>query len=186
MMKFDTQDGLVCTARGSELEGLTLSGWKLVFSYQETVHEPCQEQEPIELNTSNNNGYYNNGCSTVSVTRYKPNTTTLFVLHKTEGSALESMQAQLQDKEIALCNQTCEIDRLVKELTDAQKQTEIEKSTSSRRLEDIRRVESERDRFRSTSTKLEADLAKIRKAIGERAFNEILPAPEEPAKTPTR
>lgn len=183
MMKFDAQDGLVRTARGEELESLTLSGWKLVFSYQQVVHESCQEQEIFD--PSKFNGYYNNGYPTVNVTRYKPNTTTLFVLHKSESSALESMQAQLTDTQTALSQEHYTSERLGKELSDAQKQVETEKSISTQRSDTIRRVEAERDRFRSTSTKLEADLAKIRKAIGERSFNEILPA-EEPPKTPAR
>ena len=166
------EGGQVKVVTASELDFLTTQGWRLVFSYQDTTHASCMETEPTPP------GYQGYNCNgTIQVTRYKPNATTYFVLHKTESQVIEELNQRAANAEHETSEARRQRDEAKKALEDLTKEHQTLKNTSSFDAQRLKNVGEERDRFRTTSSKLEADLAKVRTAIGERQFNEILPPP---------
>jgi hypothetical protein len=169
---FENMKGELRAVMGHDLANLTTQGWNLVFCYQETSHLPYNEMEP-----GNTPGCYG---GVVNVQRFKPNTSTYFVLHRNEetvvtelNSHLAAARAALQQEQDARKKDGESLRLLKKDLAEAK---DLAKTWENQK----KVANDERDRFRTTVTKLEGDMVKIRKAIGERAFNEILPPIETP------
>jgi chromosome segregation ATPase len=125
----------------------------------------CSETEPCSAN-----GY----AGTVGVTRFRPFITTFFVLRKNETSRLAELNVSLTEAKnetdkakVAHSEAEKQVERLKRDV-DAAKRAETIASKQ------VTEVATERDRFRTAANKLETDMAKIRKAIGEIRCQEIL------------
>jgi hypothetical protein len=163
--------GQVRVVQGHDLETLTSQGWRLIFAYQETTHVPCTEQDP----SPNPNCYG----GTVQLTRYRPNSTTFFVLHRTENKIMDELNAKVTEANRRYTEVWREKETGLKDLVEMKRKLDEQKRIVDSAEKNQRDAIEERNRFRTSATKLEGDLTKIRKAIGERALNEILP-PEPP------
>jgi uncharacterized coiled-coil protein SlyX len=152
----------------AELERLTLQGWQLVFCYQEAQQLGCSEQEPVLPAT--NNGY----CPTTTVQRYKPVTVTLFVVRKPEESVLAELNVLLASARETLDERNKIIVERNEESIRLNKQLQSTKDNLKSIESSMTVVRDDRDRFRETVAKLEKDMVRIKTAIGERAYGEIL------------
>jgi hypothetical protein len=150
-----------------DVEPLTLHGWQLVSSYQEETPSYGMEQEAA-TGPNTYPGQVNN------LSRYRPSTRTYFVLHKAESSALGAMAQELDDLRAQLT-------KSYQAQAEGAKAAEVLKSDlavakrSAEGLEEQRaRAAKQRDALEASKRKLEEDLAKVKRCIGERAYNEAL------------
>jgi hypothetical protein len=179
MQKFEG-DGQHRLAQAHEIEGLTAQGWNLVFSYQDTERMACTEEELVDPALRGQYPYNNNG-GKIALTKWRPGTVTRFLLRKSEDAVREELLARVSTAE-----ERARFERSAREGVEAtvarltKRADELEQGLTRLR-EDHAHVSVDRDRHRSSAAKLEGDLAKIRTAIGERQFAEILPpAPKAP------
>lgn len=164
-VKFDTPlTGCVVVVEESKVELLTREGWKVIAFYQETQMMPCQEQNP----PANDRTY------PISYTTYKPSTFTKFVMHLDEESTLAQAAASVRSHQQAAVISKNELGQAKKELEEATKRDAMTKN-------ELERVQRTRDTYqddliavRASNRKLEGDIAKIRKAVGELKLKEIL------------
>ncbi len=171
MMRFDPDlTGQLKVVTAPEVEALTLSGWHLVFTYQDTCQVQLTDSEP-DLRPPNS-GYYNSGM--VSVTRYKPIDITYFVMRFEENSAIARMTNDLESLGKAVVGERESRIKAEKNLADAEKRV----TEAKRAIDDAGaragNISSQLENARTSNRKLEADLAKVRTAIGELKFKEIV------------
>jgi hypothetical protein len=169
MIQFENLKGEFRTVMGHDLGNLTMQGWNLVFSYQETQQMSCSETELLPVGTQNNYG------QTVNVQRYKPVTHTWFVVHKDEESVLAEAHAREALAQGALAKEQEARKADVKKLTEVEARLTKAVLSAKQEEDQRKRVAEDRDRFRGTAVKLEGDLAKVKAAIGELKYHEIIP-----------
>jgi septal ring factor EnvC (AmiA/AmiB activator) len=128
----------------------------------------CNETEP---KTASNPQTYGD---TVTTQRWRQYSTTYFVIVQDEESALAEAAAATE----AAKAQAAE---LQKKVEDDKKAIAEANQQRDRALQSVKTLEltnksvgNERDTLRETNKKMEADLAKLRKAIGELQFKEIV------------
>jgi ribosomal protein S15P/S13E len=164
-------DGQLQVVEHAMVQQLTLSGWGLVFAYQEEVLEPCYDQVPNPNPPQQNYGY---PPPTIQTTRYERVTRTKFVMRLGEASALAIAHAKAACAESEIARLTTEI----KELRDHGDAKEKDHKATTQRLESCQRMLSDDravlQRSEETRRKLEADVGKIRVAIGSKQMEEIL------------
>jgi hypothetical protein len=173
MLQFEKAiTGRLKIVQAEEIEALTLSGWRLVLTYQDTVLWPYMETEPPPPQTTYSTSYTSN--MAVQVTRCKPCTATRFVMQLDEQNALAQMNNDLESVKKALENEKNahrqthrDLDAQAKKVTEAKKAVDeySQKNTS---------FASQLDTARTSNRKLESDIAKIRTAVGELKLKEIL------------
>ena len=150
-----------------EVANLSLQGWRLVYIYQESSYMSFFEQEAVP----SQNGY---GPTTVSVQKYRPSVMTWFVMHQSEASALEGLSLELSTER--------SYSRSLREAVEKDKKAAEETAKRIKQLEaandvankDRTRISEERERYAHTARKLEADIAKLRNAVGALKMKEIL------------
>jgi hypothetical protein len=170
MQKFeDLGPGAIKVVTGYEVENLTRQGWKLVFCYQDAMLMPCQETAPRGfLNPTNTYAP-----DTVEVRTSRPYSVTYFVLRQDEESALAQAQVSFE-AERARADAAVEAEKALFEKTkEAIKALALEKDRIKTLELTNKSLGSERDALRDTNKRMETDLAKLRKAIGELQFKEI-------------
>jgi hypothetical protein len=160
-------NGLVKVVHENQVADLSRVGWAIIAFYQETQLMPCQEQEP------NENNQYGHG-PTYSLMRYKPSTFTRFVMQLDEQSALTQAAEDLKTCQSTFSAANAELTKTKKDLeVMGQGRLKAEQEAERLRSERTRNLESV-DRATKIYRKLEDDIAKIRKALGELKLKEIL------------
>lgn len=169
MLKLDLPTAPTKVVHAHEVEQLTRQGWKLVFSYQDTLLMPCNE---TEIDTRNNSQSYSSGLMTV--TRYHPQAMTLFVLQQDPNDAYATMAGDLEVATVLGAEKVKEALALTEKLAAEKKATE--QANKQAKLNEDRRNETqtELDGVRKLNRKMEGELAKIRAAVGDLAIKKIL------------
>jgi hypothetical protein len=167
MQVFDA-DGCHRTCGEHELEQLTQQGWRLVFMYQETYVVPCCDEVP---NASRRVQYEP---QTVRVNTYRNVVTTRFVLKKSDEEVVSGLLEQvkrLRENDAAmneiLAKSETELAEVKKQL--AFSQTDVKSAVDRYKAEMTRSLDEQ-----TRANKLELDLAKVRAAIGDLKYKEIV------------
>jgi hypothetical protein len=170
MLKIESDlTGLLKVVGASAVESLTLEGWKLVFTYQDTALAPCQESEPSPPQTGSS--YFT---PAVGVVRFRPHTVTMFIMQLDEQSALAQTHKELEIVKKAYESEARMLEQSREEAkVQRSKVTEAKEAVSEYSRKNIS-LASQLDTARKSNQKLELDIAKIRTAVGELKLKEIL------------
>ena len=142
--------------------GMTQEGWDLIFMYQETMCSTMMETEQGPA------GYINKQV-------VRPMSTTYFVLRKSASCVIEEATAKVTAAEKSMREADSARVTALAELKRLQGEVKASAETARIYTERNTRLTEERDRESKSKRKLEEDIAKIRVAIGAKAFAEILP-----------
>jgi hypothetical protein len=160
-------DGLTRVVCENQVDLLSQEGWAVVAFYQETMHLPCNEQKPPDEQ---------NRYSPIQYTVYKPSTLTKFVMQLDEDSALAKAAVDVRANKQAAVTAVSEMTKAMKGLEEAKKLDMIMKDELERMQRARDSARTDLDASRASTRKLEGDIAKIRKAVGELKMKEILGA----------
>jgi len=170
----------VVAAEDVELYAGGLSSWSVAAVYQERCIELRDDHEPDQQ------GQY--AGATILVQRHHTVTRTFFVLRQTiDDALLEALTSQKNAEEKRLqADKAAEAARAEAEKAEAErKQTAVEllraEGESDRRVRRIDELAGRNGELREQLRKMENDLAAVRRAIGDRAWNEIVQPVEEAA-----
>ena len=174
MIKFEdisTRRGPTKVVDAMNLEMWTRQGWKLVFSFQESLLMQCNECEPKMVH---NPSSYNSSNDTVMAQRWRPYTTTYFVLVQDEESALAEAAQKIADAEVTRSNaETNERTAREAQAKAEEAKTRAEKE-AERQKERADQIWQQMNQAQTQARKLEQDMAKIQNAVGSLKVKEIL------------
>jgi septal ring factor EnvC (AmiA/AmiB activator) len=177
-MKEIVKDGVFRVCSADDLASLTeLNGWKLVERYQESELQRCMEQEShpaAPLTPQQQSMGMTPFPQVASCERYKPVTVTKFLLRKDEESALAAMASERDYAKTCVSNERAEHEktRSLLKKTSEERDAAIESGAGYQRM--IKASNDRIDEQRATLRKYEEDIAKLRAAIGDLQFKEIL------------
>ena len=172
------KDGVFRVCRSDELTSLTeWNGWKLVGRYQESELQRCVDQEShpaAPLTPQQQSVGMTSFPQVACCERYKPVTVTKFLLRKDEESALAAMASEraYADKRASDERAEHEKTRILLTKASAERDAAIESGEGYKRM--IKASNDRIDEQRATLRKYEEDIAKLRTAIGDLQFKEIL------------
>jgi hypothetical protein len=149
---------------------LTLSGWTLVFSYQE--ESIVQTTDMVLRPTPPNPGYY--GSDTIMTTRNEKILTTRFVMRRDEASALVHSEARANAESSRAAGLARTLAETEKKLVEVEKTFAAEKSHHQSCQSMVTDVRNDLGRSEESRRKLESNIGKIREAIGSKQMEEIL------------
>lgn len=163
--------GHVKRARPEELDELTRTGWKVLGTFQEDVLDTASDVE-VNPNPAGPNEY--NYMATVCTTRTHRLRQTWFVVGVDEETTIAQQAKQIAELEQNLLEARTAQAELIGQLNSAKKDfqaasTDLE--ATSRCLEEARQDFAE---ARRGQRKLETDLGKVRQAVGDLRWREIL------------
>lgn len=167
MARMRTDDGVLRVAEGSELEGLTMQGWRMLQVLPESREIVSREEVPLVLPGQNYPTTYS-GTRAQVVQQHR------FLMLKEERTVLAEAQARfdaLHAESLKTAHALLEAEKKVKEQT-AQWQRICEEN--KRYLEQTVAVREEVATMRGQRDKMEKDIAKVRAAVGELKMKEIL------------
>lgn len=160
----------VCHAH--ELEKLTREGWQFEKEIVEMDHEPACDQVAVFVPYSGGGGHVDNR----TVTKVMPVRRVSFLLKRDEDSLLVKALEDVKRLEAINSDHVRAIKKGVDELV-AMKQQNDDLINSAKYEAERRDEQNERyEKMCSAKSKLESDISKIRRAIGEKTMKEILEA----------
>lgn len=154
-----------------ELEKLTREGWQFEKEIVEQDSEPVSDQ--VAIMVPNSGGGW---VDTRTVMKYMPRRTVTFLLKRDEDSLLVKALEDIKRLEAINSDHVRAIKKGVDELV-AMKQQNDDLLSSAKYEAERRDEQNERyEKMCSAKSKLETDISKIRRAIGEKQMKEILEA----------
>jgi hypothetical protein len=150
------------------VEVLSREGYKLVDRYQEKIVETSFDQ------AADPNGTYSG--ATVGIQNSHVITQTSFVMELDDESTLTLVSGDLKATQKVVAEQVEELKKHKLEIENLEGKLTGQYSCANSYKANYEKVSNEYDLQRKSYVKLEEDLAKIRKAIGEMKYKEILKA----------
>lgn len=173
-----------------EVEGHTAEGWTILESFEVEETAPCYEDLapafPVHVHVQGSDQYgigssIGQGLSSnrVSQTRFEKIKQVIFLVGKTKGSVLAEKQAKINELEAEVGDWKKSADVAKEEKKTQEGELHRERDLRRDYHDRAERNAREREEQRARAGKLELDIGKIRKAIGERQMGEILSADKE-------
>lgn len=162
---------------GSELlETLTRAGWTLAKILQSDKMIDVQEEVAAfdEAPHNPSGGYRNAGWHQTYVTKKAVVTDTLFLLEQDESSAIAELEAKLKDVETKASAAEVEKKKAEKDLAELKARAVDERAYAARVNDMFEKSRREVSDLEKTKNRMEADLAKVQRAVGELRMREIV------------
>lgn len=156
-----------------ELESLTRSGWELkeILSHDKAASHPHSAPAQV-VNNNANNGYSTSYGSTVPVESPVIVREPMFLLWK--DSEFESRELQLEN---TIKNIQVQHKENLAEFDGVKRERDQYKDEADRRTKELNQAAGQQIKDIEAKRKLEGDLAKVQKAIGDLKYFEIVGGP---------
>jgi len=185
-MKEIEADGILKTIDGSMLEQYTSQGYRVIGSYQDTIAKRFAELIDAPPNSYGHG--YQDACyytdesgarwpvppGKTIATRFVSESKTFFVVRRNEESALAELRKNVEALSQSEAASRAKAEAVTKEHEKTKAELSAARSDLERSQGKATRLEREAHEERTLRRKLEVDLAKVRKAIGDLKYNEIL------------
>ncbi len=166
------------TCGPGDLEILTRDGWSLTKVIQSDRMIDVQEDVAAydEAPEGSNSGYRNPGWQHTSIMRKVVVMDTIFLLEKDESTVIAELEDRLKETEAKASAANVEKKKAEMELRDAKASHQFVVDESRRRNEALAKALSDAEELRKTKARMEEDLARIQRAVGELRVRDILGA----------
>jgi hypothetical protein len=168
---FSEYKGLVKTIHASKLEECSREGWVVVDTYDEQNTELVSGTEPREIPHGPNDYSHE---ATVFTSRHYVVTAHYFVVRRDPESHLAELHEEIADLKTLFDEKNVALNQAQAALTKATQDLELAQIDVTSLRSDAGRVSNDRQAERIKMRKMEDDLGKLRKALGELRVREIL------------
>ncbi len=164
------------TCGPGDLEILTRDGWLLVKVIQSDRMIDVQEDVAhFDEAPPRSDGYYRApGWQHASVTKKVVVTDTLFLLEKDESTVIAELEAKIKETETKASAADVEKKKAEKDLAELKARAVDERAYAARVNDMLEKSRREVSDLEKTKNRMEADLAKVQRAVGELRMREIV------------
>lgn len=166
-------DGPVKVVNDNELESHTASGWVHLASFEERCAEYVSGKEPAMF-PKNDSGYHNDSDLVVETSRAIPASTWKHLIGQPKETALQEASEKIEGLEHAVKALGEEMKKGAEEKQVVEKQLAQSQENEKRYMETFEGESSRHQDTRTRMRQMEADLGKLREAIGSVEFDRIL------------
>lgn len=167
------------TCGPGDLEILTRDGWSLVKVIQsDRMIDVLEDVAHFDEAPHRSDGYYRApGWQHASVTKKVVVTDTLFLLEKDESTVIAELEAKIKEAEAKASAADVEKKKAEKDLFEEKGASQRLSAAAIRSQELHAKLLVDTEELRKTKARMEADLGKIRLAIGDLRMREIVGGP---------